>query len=116
MNTTPSLVEPLTLASFEPTVLKGDLPVLIDFWAPWCGPCRMMKPILEEASQALNGKVKVMTLNVDEEPALAQVFNVQGIPTLVLMKGSRVLSSWSGVRPLPALLHAVELGLAQSET
>lgn len=115
MNTAPSLVEPLTLSIFESTVLKGDIPVLIDFWAPWCGPCRMMKPILEEASQALQGRVKVMTLNVDEEQALAQVFNVQGIPTLVLMKGSRVLTSWSGVRQLPALLSAVESGLAQSQ-
>jgi thioredoxin 1 len=115
MNTTPSLVEPLTLSIFESTVLKGELPVLIDFWAPWCGPCRMMKPILEEASKSLQGKVKVMTLNVDEEQALAQAFNVQGIPTLVLMQGSRVLSSWSGVRPLPALLQAVESGLAQAQ-
>lgn len=115
MSTASGLVQPLTLSIFESDVLKGDLPVLIDFWAPWCGPCRMMKPILDEASQALQGRVKVMTLNVDEEPALAQVFNVQGIPTLVLMKGSRVLSSWSGVRPLPALLSSVESGLAQAQ-
>ncbi len=113
MSTNHSLVTPLNLALFKTEVIEGDLPVLIDFWAPWCGPCRTMKPILDEASVSLTGKVKVFSLNVDEEPALAQAFNVQGIPTLVVMKGSLVLDSWSGVRPLDSLLSTVNLALAK---
>lgn len=113
MSTSQSLITPLNVALFKSEVIEGDLPVVIDFWAPWCGPCRMMKPILEEASVALEGKVRVFTLNVDDEPALAQAFNVQGIPTLVVMKGSLVLDSWSGVRPLNSLLSAVNLALAK---
>lgn len=113
MSTKESFVQPLNVALFKSEVIDGDLPVLIDFWAPWCGPCRTMKPILEEAAVALNGKVRVFTLNVDEEPALAQAFHIQGIPTLVVMKGSLVLDSWSGVRPLNSLLSAVHLALAK---
>lgn len=113
MSTQQSFVQPLNVALFKSEVIDGDLPVLIDFWAPWCGPCRNMKPILEEAAVALNGKVRVFSLNVDEEPALAQAFHIQGIPTLVVMKGSLVLDSWSGVRPLNSLLSAVDLALAK---
>ena len=113
MSTQQSFVQALNVALFKSEVIDGDLPVLIDFWAPWCGPCRNMKPILEEASAALNGKVRVFSLNVDEEPALAQAFHIQGIPTLVVMKGSLVLDSWSGVRPLNSLLSAVDLALAK---
>jgi thioredoxin 2 len=76
-------------ADFEAVVEKAPIPVLIDFWAPWCGPCRMVAPAVERLSQELAGRLKVAKLNTDDEPALGQRFGVQSIPTLVLMEGGQ---------------------------
>ena len=74
----------ITANNFEEEVVKSDVPVLVDFWAPWCGPCQMQGPVVDEAAQDMAGKLKVGKLNVDEEGSLAQKYNVMSIPTLIL--------------------------------
>ena len=76
----------VTDASFEHEVLKSDLPVLLDFWAEWCGPCKMIAPILDEIAADYAGKVRIAKINVDENPKTPMRFNVRGIPTLILFK------------------------------
>lgn len=85
--------------SFSEEVLSSSLPVLIDFWAPWCGPCRMLSPIVDEVAKEHRSDLKVVKVNIDEEPELANEFGVMSIPTLVLMKNGRVAASAVGVRP-----------------
>lgn len=85
--------------SFSEEVLSANLPVLIDFWAPRCGPCRMLSPIVDEVAKEHRSDLKVVKVNIDEEPELANEFGVMSIPTLVLMKNGRVAASAVGVRP-----------------
>jgi len=85
--------------NFEKEVLKSDKPVLLDFWAPWCGPCRMLSPIVSEIAEELKDKVKVGKVNVDDEEELAAMFRVSSIPLLVVMKDGKVVNSAVGVRP-----------------
>jgi thioredoxin 1 len=77
-------------ASFEQEVLKADLPVLVDFWAEWCGPCKMIAPVLDEVSKEYGGRLKVCKLNVDDHGAVAAKYGVRGIPTLLLIKNGNV--------------------------
>lgn len=97
----------ITTGAFE-KVAKQAAPVLIDFWAPWCGPCRMQGPILDQVSDALGGKAIIAKVNVDEEPQLAATFGVQSIPTLVVLKGGQVAKRWIGVQQAPVLVEALE--------
>ncbi len=83
-------IHTLSDASFDADVLKSELPVLVDFWAEWCGPCRMIAPTIEAIAGEYNGKVKVGKLNVDENPATPMRYQVRGIPTLLLFKGGAV--------------------------
>ena len=83
-------VEKISDAEFDKEVLKSDKPVVVDFWAEWCGPCRMIAPALEEISGTLAGKVKIVKLNVDENPATAAKYGVMSIPTLMLFKNGNV--------------------------
>ena len=89
----------ITRENFENEVMKSDIPVLIDFWAPWCGPCRMMGPIIEQLAEEYEGKAKVGKVNVDEEGELSQVFGVMSIPTIVLVKDGKVVKQAVGARP-----------------
>lgn len=98
----------ITKENFESEVLKSDKPVLIDFWAAWCGPCKMVAPIIEEVANEVKDTVKVGKINVDEELELAQAFNVQSIPTLVVMKDGKVVQSAVGVRPKEVILSMLK--------
>lgn len=89
----------ITRENFENEVMKSNIPVLIDFWAPWCGPCRMMGPIIEQLAEKYEGKAKVGKVNVDEEGELSQAFAVMSIPTIILIKDGKVVKQVVGVRP-----------------
>ena len=89
----------LTESNFDNEALQSSEPVLVDFWAPWCGPCRMLSPIVEEIGLELAGRVKVGKVNVDEAPSLAKAYGVMSIPTLVLIKGGEVAGKLVGARP-----------------
>ena len=89
----------VTTASFEQEVVKSDIPCIVDFWATWCGPCRMLGPVLSEIAEANEGKLKVCKVNVDEEPALAQQFGVMSIPLVILFKGGQAVKQSLGYMP-----------------
>jgi thioredoxin 1 len=89
----------ITPANFEAEVLKSNIPVLVDFWAEWCGPCRMVGPIVDEVAKEMEGKVKVCKLNVDECQELAADFNVMSIPTLMIFKGGKPVDQMVGALP-----------------
>ena len=93
----------LTKTNFETEVLKADKPVLVDFWAPWCGPCRMLAPILAEIAEEKGNTVKVGKVNVDEEPDLAAKYGISGIPAMLLFKDGKVVGSSVGFKPKPEL-------------
>ena len=92
-------VEKVSDAEFDKEVLKSDKPVVVDFWAEWCGPCRMIAPALEEIAGQLGDKVKIVKLNVDENPATAAKYGVMSIPTLMLFKNGELASRQVGAAP-----------------
>lgn len=98
----------VTDTSFESDVLKSDKPVLVDFWAEWCGPCKMIGPALEDLSKDLGEKVTVAKVNIDENPGTPNKYGVRGIPTLILFKGGQVAATKIGALPKSALYQWVE--------
>jgi len=91
-----SSIKQVSEANFDQDVLKSDTPVLVDYWAEWCGPCRMIAPVLEEVSRDYAGRVQVAKLNVDDNQAIAQRFGVRGIPTLMLFRNGAVIGTSVG--------------------
>ena len=87
----------LTDETFDKEVLKSAMPVLVDFWAPWCGPCRMMSPVIEELAKEYEGKARIGKLNMDDYPEAARRYNVQAIPTLLVFRGGKVEEQMVGV-------------------
>jgi thioredoxin 1 len=94
----------VTDANFDTEVIKNDKPVLVDFWAVWCGPCQIQGPIVEEVAHALEGKVTVGKLNVDENPTVSQKFGIMSIPTLMIFKGGTVVKQFIGVQSKETLM------------
>ena len=101
-----------TDASFESEVLQSGLPVVLDFWAPWCGPCKMIAPILDDIATELDGKVKVVKINVDENQQVAAKFGVRSIPTLVIFNEGKVVATQVGALPKNQLISLIEKSVA----
>ena len=97
-----------TDATFDSIVKKSDLPVVVDFWAEWCGPCKQIGPALEELSNEMEGKIKVVKIDVDSNPSAAAELGVHGIPALFLFKGGEVISNKTGAAPKAALKSWIE--------
>jgi thioredoxin 1 len=101
-------VQQVTDASFDSDVLKADVPVLIDFWAPWCGPCKAIAPVIDELAKDYAGRLKVVKMNVDDNPNTPSQYGVRSIPNLLLFKGGQVKDQIVGAVPKAVLVKAVD--------
>ncbi|MBI5576099.1 MAG: thioredoxin [Deltaproteobacteria bacterium] len=97
--------------NFKTTVDSGPTPVLVDFWAPWCGPCRVIAPILEEVAREMEGKVRIAKVNVDESPDIASTLGIRGIPTLILFKEGQIKGQMVGVNTKAGIVSLIQKGM-----
>ncbi len=104
------ITEPLHVTddAFEKTVLKSEVPVVVDFWAPWCGPCKMVAPILDKLADEFAGKMLIAKVNTDDNPKWAQSYNVQGIPTMLFIADGKVVHQQVGALPEPMLRSVID--------
>jgi thioredoxin 1 len=98
----------VTDSTFEQEVLKSEVPVLVDFWAPWCGPCRMVAPVVDEIAQQYEGQVKVVKVNTDENPNVASQYGIRSIPTLMIFKAGQRVDMVVGAVPKTTLANTLE--------
>jgi thioredoxin 1 len=101
----------LNSGNFKTTVEAGATPVLVDFWAPWCGPCRVIAPILEEVAKEFEGKARIAKVNVDDSPDIASQFGVRGIPTLILFKEGQIKGQMVGANPKSNIVQLIQKNL-----
>jgi thioredoxin 1 len=106
------MVAPVSDKSFQTDVLEAKEPVLVDFWAEWCGPCRAVAPVLEEVAGELNGKLKIVKLNVDENPETAAKYGIQSIPTLMIFKNGELASRQIGASPKAKIVQWINGAVA----
>lgn len=111
-----SSTAPVTDETFDTEVLGSDLPVVVDFWAPWCGPCRQVAPILEELAGVYDGRLRIVKVNTDENPETASRYGVVSIPTLNVYAGGELVRSLVGARPKPALVKEFDTVLEAVHT
>jgi len=104
------ITEPLHVTddAFEKTVLKSEVPVVVDFWAPWCGPCKMVAPILDKLADEFAGKMLIAKVNTDDNPKWAQTYNVQGIPTMLFIADGKIVHQQVGALPEPMLRSVID--------
>ncbi|MBF0215584.1 MAG: thioredoxin [Candidatus Omnitrophica bacterium] len=94
--------------NFEEVVLKSEIPVLVDFWAEWCGPCKMISPVIDQIAEQYNGKVKVCKVNIDQEQAIAADYGVMSIPTLAIFKGGELVDTIVGAVPKSSITYKLD--------
>lgn len=104
----------VTDANFSAEVERSSVPVLLDMWAPWCGPCRMMAPVIDQLAAEMAGRVRVAKLNVDENPIMAERFQIRGIPALLVLKAGREIDRIVGVQPKSEIVRRLERAIAEA--
>jgi thioredoxin 1 len=103
-----SAIAAITQDTFQAEVLESDVPVLVDFWAPWCGPCRMVASVVEEVAQQYEGQLKVVKVNTDEQSSIASHYGIRSIPTLIVFMGGQKMEQMVGAIPKSTLANAIE--------
>jgi thioredoxin 1 len=103
-----SAIAAITQDTFQAEVLESDVPVLVDFWAPWCGPCRMVASVVEEVAQQYEGQLKVVKVNTDEQSSIASHYGIRSIPTLMIFMGGQKMEQMVGAIPKSTLANAIE--------